>query len=497
MTCSTAKDSRSSRRALLAVTFLAVATRLAATVGTVDVDADAYGHFIVGRRLLENPTDLSVHWVWLPLWHVVHALSDRVGLGFDGVRALSWLASCATVPALFVFVERECSGLRAPRLEAQEACLAATFAALTVACAPRAIASATSAEPEAVFALLLLLGVDASRRGRAILAGAVFSLAALLRYEAWPFLAAVWLVARTQHTASVAARWTWMLPAFTVLLWCVVHRVSSGQWLWFIRENQRFVARTLPELVPALPSIERRALWYPVTIPWLEWGAAWVSVIFVGFAQTIRARMVAVVAPAAVLVGFVSFAWVRGQHLGLMRHAVAYMPFYGAAAGVGVLKLLHLARRRGRSAYGPADPSAHEFNERSALPLHPVLRSTIALAAIALSLRALGGARAHRALAASAMSDERSVASTLAARVRGSDAVFCDIASVEALSNLHRSRFIRWRVTDVRPYNLRVECERRRAAVWIVSAPERARHLADVELVLFTPRVVLLRYARP
>jgi hypothetical protein len=466
-------------------------------VGTVDVDTDAYGHFIVGRRLLENPTDLSVHWVWLPLWHVVHALADRAGVGFEGVRALSWLASCATVPTLFVFVERECLALRAWRLEAREACLAATFAALTVACAPRAVASATSAEPEAVFALLLLLGVDASRRGRAIFAGALFSLASLLRYEAWPFIAAVWLVAQTARAESVSTRWAWMLPGFTVMLWCLVHRVSSGQWLWFVRENQRFVARTLPELVPVLPSIERRVLWYPVTIPWLEWGAAWMSVIFVGFAQTIRVRMVAVLAPAAVLIGFVSFAWVRGQHLGLMRHAVAYMPFYGAAAGVGVVTLLRLARRSAFSTDSSTDRSAHEFNERSAPPLHPVLRSTIALAVIALSLRALGSARAHRALATSALSDERSVASTLAARVRPSDVVFCDIASVEALSSLHRSRFIRWRVADVRPYNLRVEFERRRATVWIVSTPERARHLADVELVLHTPRVVLLRYARP
>src|SRR4029079_5522297 len=54
---------------LAAFGIAALALRLAMSAALPDADTDAYGHFKIGRALLENPADLSVHWVWLPGYH--------------------------------------------------------------------------------------------------------------------------------------------------------------------------------------------------------------------------------------------------------------------------------------------------------------------------------------------------------------------------------------------------------------------------------------------
>jgi hypothetical protein len=262
----------------------------------------------------------------------------------------------------------------------------------------------------------------------------------------------------------------WALPLATVLAWCAVHRAYAGSWLWFIRENQAFVARALPRLLPVMPALWRRVLWYPATIPWFDWGAAAVLLSAVGFWRMARARWCAWVIVCAALVGFVSFAWVRGQHLGLVRHAVAYLPYYAGAMGIGAAVALDRMRVGARS------------------------RTALVVAAVAwFSLRAASAASEHRARGERALSDQRAVAAALASRARPGAAVFCDDAVVEILSRLSRAHFIRWNASDIRPYNLTVE-RARRGDAWVVTTRARAPSLAPfVTVELEGARLVLLR----
>src|SRR5256885_1607801 len=54
-----------------------------------DLDSDAAAHAMIGRRLATEWRDVAIHWVWLPLWHVVHAAAAGVGGDIETVRALS------------------------------------------------------------------------------------------------------------------------------------------------------------------------------------------------------------------------------------------------------------------------------------------------------------------------------------------------------------------------------------------------------------------------
>ena len=77
----------SSRRVAAASLALAAAAMLVLRLHVVlylpDGEADAYGHFGAARALVEDPTNLKVHWVWLPGWHYVLWAMIRCGLSFQ------------------------------------------------------------------------------------------------------------------------------------------------------------------------------------------------------------------------------------------------------------------------------------------------------------------------------------------------------------------------------------------------------------------------------
>src|SRR4051812_46323802 len=70
----------------------ALAVRLGIILRLPDGEADAYGHFGAARALLENPTNLAVHWVWLPGWHYALWAMLRFGVSFQGVRIMNAVA---------------------------------------------------------------------------------------------------------------------------------------------------------------------------------------------------------------------------------------------------------------------------------------------------------------------------------------------------------------------------------------------------------------------
>ncbi|HEY2513369.1 MAG TPA: hypothetical protein VGI39_21015, partial [Polyangiaceae bacterium] len=47
-------------------------------------DTDAPGHLGIARALLSDPTNITLHWVWLPAYHYVLAGLLWLGLNADG-----------------------------------------------------------------------------------------------------------------------------------------------------------------------------------------------------------------------------------------------------------------------------------------------------------------------------------------------------------------------------------------------------------------------------
>src|SRR3984957_2719098 len=167
----------------LAVVVLAV-WRASCLLAGPDIDTDAYAHHMIARAILADPHDLAVHWVWLPLFHYAQVPLVALGGTMQGVRWLNILLAAALPVALFAYVRRTAHSHASRMTSDAIALLAALFAA---AC-PIAMQMGTTAQPEPLFALLMLGVAITYEERRYASCAAMLGAATLLRYEAWASL---------------------------------------------------------------------------------------------------------------------------------------------------------------------------------------------------------------------------------------------------------------------------------------------------------------------
>ncbi len=413
---------------LLGSVLVVTALRLALVHAGPDLDSDSYGHAIIGRTLLSNWTDVRQHWVWLPLWHFVFTGLTFLSAGVTEVRYLN-VAVCAALPCVLTALLR----VRDPRGFAPY--LAGIFASVF----PLWIEHGTSAEPEPWFALLFLVAALCIETRRPALGGLVFAFAVLLRYEGWAVLPAFALLGLARGRGLRAPLAFLAGPFAAIAFWCFVHHKATGEWLQFVRLNREFVVEARSHNDGSGP--EQTVYWYAATLPYREIG--WTALLVpVGLVGLVRRRQLGVLVPGLWLLGFVTYGWVRGQHLGLDRHFFTIVPLYAAALGYGPETVVRLLRRLP--------------------PLRAVLRPGLAVAIVAgwaliAVVRSYAWPAYERGLLfhRDAFVPERDAAAILAAAAPG--AVFCDLPRVEVFSRLPPSRFVRWNVADVGLENARGE----------------------------------------
>lgn len=397
-----------------------------------DIDTDAYGHAVIGRTLLANPTDVRQHWVWLPVWQFVYAAVTVAGGGLHVVRCMNVAFSCAAPLVLTALLLRHTR--RCPRHETWVAFLSGAL----LAWMPITLDQGQAGEPEALFALLLLTACWLVEASRAWIAGLVFAAAVLLRYEAWPVLGAFGI------GALFRARWrvvVWIreagvvvIPSVAIALWCWVHYRATGEWLWFVRANREFVAQAHALVAPDAHGPVRSALWYPALLPYITMGTA-ALFASLGVFWAWRHVPVSLGLSGATLLAFISYAWVREQHLGLDRHFYAVAPLYAVAIAGGVAMLGRVAESMAR---------ALSMRRGTAFPRFTRMFVTSSVGSL-LVLTLVGRhslplLRQLREAHASALAGERVIARSLA---QEPGQVVCDVSEVEVLSGLDVTRFER------------------------------------------------------
>jgi hypothetical protein len=319
------------RRTLALAGLGALAVRLAVIAATPDVETDAYGHFKIGRALVADPTNLHVHWVWLPGYHYVVWALLHVGIGFTSLRVLNAVIQALAPVVLYDLVARRGGD------DLERSREAALLAALGLTVAPLANRLATSAQAETLFALLVLGSAWAVERRRAWLAGGLLAAACLVRYEAGgavPALSAGWLL-RRGRPAAVAAP-SFVLPAAAIAAWILVRRAADGEWLTFLRYTQAFASGVRE--AQALPPLFDRLL-LPVLLPPVVLGPA-IALVPLGIRRSVR---VGWLVPAGVL-GFLLASYAGRGALGLERYFTALVPFGCVAVADGALRLPEIAR---------------------------------------------------------------------------------------------------------------------------------------------------------
>lgn len=452
--------------ALAAVVLFSLVVKVRWVLACPGADTDAVGHYSIARRAVTEWRDLSIHWVWLPLWHLLGVVSYALGTGYKGLQALNVALSVASVGLLVGLL----GGPGAP----SERRVLALGAGAALALWPRSFAMATDAEPEALFQALTLGACLAWERRYCAVTGALLGLAALLRYEAW-LLPPVFLALWARGPRDLRSALSWGLPGLAAGAWCALHGLSTGDPFGFLAVNRTWIQSALAQR-PPLPGLKHDLpwLWYPVGVPW--WYARGALLLCLpGLPYVLRRAPRSFVFVSLTVLGVISAVWTRRMNFGLDRHFDSVVPLYATLLAAGGAYL-----------------GVTLFDGRG---VRYRVQGAVLGVALAVSSLAFGRTRAllprlERACLG-AFTHERAVAEMV--RRDAPARVFCDVPAVEAFAGGPVRRYLRWRVGDVRDYNLLVEAHGV-GHVLVASHPSRVAHLRATTTVLYEgPEVVLLR----
>ena len=430
---------------------VAVGLRLALVSAGPDTESDAYAHHVLARRVLLEPTNPQVHWVWLPLFHWLSALVIRVGGAMDSLRVAN--ALLLALPPLLVAAQvrharSQCGSASDPLAWDAVPWLAGALVALH----PWVTTIGATAQNEPLFLVLLsLLSFALSREARAIAAALLVALV-LLRYEGWAVLLGLGVAALLPgRTRLYGERWLagaalTLAPAgVAILLWSYV-RMRSGEALFaYLRDTHQFVQEarhdhlTFWEALGKLP-------YYPAYLPYKSFGLPVVLAV-AGLVPMLRVLGPAFLAPYLSCLVFVTATWMTGGQLGLLRHFVSSVPLFATAIAFGLERI-----------------AARTTDRR--------IPRAAAIVALVLEARHLRDSFVHeRRVVASRWPDRAAVVEAVRALPPGARVV-CDEPTVEILAGLPVAGTKRWWSTDPR-FEEWVRAYAQEGTVWLAIVRDR------------------------
>jgi hypothetical protein len=405
-----------------------------------DIDTDAYAHHMIARAILADPRDLAVHWVWLPLFHYAQVPLVALGGTLNAVRWFNVVLAAALPAVLFAFVR--------PTARASESGIApeavALLAALFAAACPIAMQMGTTAQPEPLFALLVLGAAITFQQDRAGWTAALLGAAVMLRYEAWASLGVVagFVVLRRGRGWPAVA-----VPVALILLWAALRRPVDGQWFAFLRQTKQFANDALHQKSGVLGDL----LYYPVQTAYRVTGSTLPLAVF-GVVRTVRQQGARFVLVLGACLGFVSLTWITRSSLGLDRHFVCVVPLYAVFSAQGVAVI--------------ADALARWTRHATAARGLAALLAVASLGGLLVQLDVWMGfwrGSIQRGW------PERSALAAYLDALPGDRTLFCDDATIELLTHVDRHRFDRHWTDDPHTWDLVHEAARARGPVYVAT----------------------------
>lgn len=325
---------------LLITVSLAALWQIIFIITLPDADTDAYAHFIIARDIVRNGSNLSLHWVWLPLFHYIGAFFVLIGSEMQSIRFLNVII-WNSIPVILYF------SLKKKEPES----LVPLSAALLTALSPIGILMGTTAQPEPLFALFILLFIINLENGKYITSAVILSLACMLRYEAWAVLSGfgIYLLVKSVREKSLrisAFHSSYkiiavvLLPLLTIALWTVLRYRSDGYWFSFLHGTQEFASDALGQtnsIQGGFLKLISDVFLYPIWIPFLFTGIAVLLIPF-GFKKFYKGNVIMFVVGISIL-AFISVSWVMKANLGLSRHFTSIVIFYSLMSAYGMVSV--------------------------------------------------------------------------------------------------------------------------------------------------------------
>jgi hypothetical protein len=455
---------------MLAVLALA-AWRATCVLAGPDIDTDAYAHHMIARAILVDPGDLAVHWVWLPLFHYAQVPLVALGGTMQDVRWMNLALSAALPVVLYAYVARTSRSAQSFMAAGSTALIAAIVAA---AC-PIAMQMGTTAQPEPLFALLVL-GVAISFQTRRYAAcAALLAAAVMLRYEAWASLGAVafviavepWWRRRRGLSPEPRAMLGWVavaVPVVFILAWAALRRPVDGQWFGFLRQTREFANDATHTKLGAAQD----ALFYPIWVPVRVMGAVLPLVPF-GVVRTVRQQGARFVLVLLACLGFVSLTWITRSSLGLDRHFVCIVPLYAVFAAQGATVIADWVAKRTRRAF-----------------VGRAVAGTLAVALLAGLYVELDIWMGFWRASIERGWPDRAALGAFVRDLPGHPTIYCDDATLEMLTGLDRRRFDRHWVDDPHTWHLIEDEAHERGPVYVATWRRKMRGHEQAGDVVFT-----------
>jgi hypothetical protein len=466
----------------LAVALVALAAWRASCVQAgPDVDSDAYGHHMIARAILADPRDLAVHWVWLPLFHYLQVPLVAIGGGMEAIRWANLVLAAALPCVLYAYVARTVR-TAPPGASWMVPEAVGLLAALFAAACPISMQMGTTAQPEPLFALLVLGVAIAFERRAYAWTATLLGAAVMLRYEAWASLAAVAALlvmdslplGRSGPRETDPRRWlVIVVPGALILAWAALRRPVDGRWFGFLGQTQEFANDALRTQGSAKAlDLVRDALYYPVFEPIRVMGAVAALVPF-GIVRTVRQQGARFVLVLSACLGFVTLSWIRRAMLGLDRHFVCIVPLYATFAAQGAATI----------ADGAASVLGRATTERAAALWGRMAGGALACAALAALFVQLDVWMGFWRGSIARGWPERAAAAAYLRSLPDASVVFCDDATIEIPSGLDRHRFDRHWIDDPHTWDLVAQEARERGVAYVATWRRKLRgheHTGDI-----------------
>lgn len=306
-----------------------------------DFDTDAYAHHAISREIYLGNSNLNIHWVWLPLFHYIQVVFIALGFTMQILRYMN-LAITAVIPIVLYFHLKKSEDKDLPY---QESFIAAIICMLF----PVLILMGTTAQPEPMFCLLILLfGIFFSRK-KYFISSLFLTVAVLLRYEAWVLPPAIifftlWTMFFRKpaflknEIQSAKPLNSVILPLIAMAIWTVARYFSEGVWFGFIFVTKGFaneVLKSSSSFDSGILQFIYDIFYYPLIVPYYLAGP-FIILAFFGIKRTLQRQKYMWAFLYSVILLFLIITWINKSTLGLHRHFAVLVPFYSVLLVNGI-----------------------------------------------------------------------------------------------------------------------------------------------------------------
>ncbi len=300
-----------------------------------DIDTDSYAHHIISRDIIKEPYNLSIHWVWLPLFHYLQIPFILADINFNTLRFLNIIIWVLSVYLFHYYLSDKNLSTSLP-------------ASIIFSLSPLGILMGTTVQPESLFLFLFIYFLISIEKEKYIISAFLLGLASLLRYEAWSIVACLVIVIllkpkmfNLNFTKNKKIYFIVIIPIILVLFWTILRYFSDGKLFDYLSGTHRFANEALQQkssLDKGIFGLITDIFYYPLYIPFIFMGINMIFVFF-GIKTSFKKFPLLFVMSFSILI-FLTLSWVIKSNLGLNRHFLILVPFYSLLSAEGLIVVI-------------------------------------------------------------------------------------------------------------------------------------------------------------